>query len=163
MKKNAKSQSRRFTLIELLVVIAIIAILAAMLLPALSAARERARTSNCIAQLKQMGLSMAMYTDVNKDFLTQSWQSALNSGWYHRLSELGCDWNDTYRSKKIPAVLLPAPARAIPSAPTTAAAMNITTPTTESTSIWWEPIEVTRSVRAKADHLQVSEMLPKLY
>ena len=100
MKKNAKSQSRRFTLIELLVVIAIIAILAAMLLPALSAARERARTSNCIAQLKQMGLSMAMYTDVNKDFLTQSWQSALNSGWYHRLSELGCDWNDTYRSKK---------------------------------------------------------------
>ena len=51
------------------VVIAIIAILAAMLLPALSAARERARNANCTAKLKQIGQAEFMYSTGNKDYL----------------------------------------------------------------------------------------------
>ena len=67
--KRSFPQLAGFTLMELLVVIAIIAILAALLLPVLSSAKERGRRIQCLNNTRQIGLAMHMYASDNRDLL----------------------------------------------------------------------------------------------
>ena len=79
---------RSFTLIELLIVIAIIAILAAMLLPALNKAREKGRTASCVGNMKQLGVIYHMYAMDNQDWTIRG--RSLENGetvnpWYYQI------------------------------------------------------------------------------
>ena len=99
MPENRKMKKQTFTLIELLVVIDIIAILAAMLLPALRSARERGQRANCTGNLKQIGIAFNSYTSMYKDWYPPHDRASLNEYVYHEAANdhTKNKWNWAYQ------------------------------------------------------------------
>src|SRR5580692_10728663 len=94
IQSGAANGRRGFTLVELLVVIAIIAILAGMLLPALARAKESGRRIACINNLRQLCLSIVMYSDDNNDYfptrtIPGRWPAMLQSA-FQTIAVLRC-------------------------------------------------------------------------
>lgn len=89
-------RKKHFTLIELLVVIAIIAVLAGMLLPSLSKAKEQGKLSVCLNNLKTMGLGNTMYANDNQDYIVPGKWGGSEVTFCRVLANYGCDWKESY-------------------------------------------------------------------
>ena len=88
MRSHTSSRRAAFTLVELLVVIGIIAVLISLLLPALNKARQSSQTTQCLSNLRQIGMSLTQYSDENRGYLVPA-NTAAGGDWVTILVEMG--------------------------------------------------------------------------